>query len=786
MIFKGKKIPFPAITQVSFYKVLETLEMQTKDPDPHVAAFAQALLKDCEKYPELWEGIDSDHFDPHQEIIQRLCRIMFPQVLMTNEIKGIMPPFEFKPFYLSTRFKNILDASEQHVSFELNDYTEDQLYIYGCAALLGGYYKYSFPAGSPTLVDIPNKKLDTVRTYRMAMNGDLLEMLPTDKAPEIKLEDYLELLDNFDNIDLWKKKFPPNSWIMRGIGITNLMDVTIDQSLSSITANLLSNSTHAADNIHKGLRNLFGIQDLKIGFLSYENDTLFAHQEEGLGSMMLGNKAKLPCTGSFCSQSYDLLITQRKPLIVSDIDRFDELSCSKVSHALREQPIKSYIIAPINNGEEFLGFLELASPRKYDLNGGSLQKLETVLPIIGMALSRFRREDQNRREAIIQQECTTIHSSVKWRFEEEATKFMVREQNNEQPVFSDIVFKNVYPIYGQLDIKGSSEKRNTAVKADLTKQLNLVSKILDKAFKKTKMPIYEQLNFSVKANSAELVDELLSGSEPRILGFLETEIHPVFDLLKKKGDAISEMVTAYTQLLHPELHSIYDLRKKYDESVNIINQSLASFLDEKQVKAQRMFPHYFERYKTDGVEYNIYIGQSITNTVDFNPVYLHNLQLWQLITTCELEQKFLQIKEELKSDMEIASLILVHNTPLSVHFRMDEKRFDVEGAYNARYEIVKKRIDKAHIKNTNERITAPGKIAIIYSSEQDAIHYDRYITYLESKGYLKKNTKEVLEVENLQGITGLKALRVAINYASPRQEEVSFNLNEIMESLEKN
>ena len=33
-----------------------------------------------------------------------------------------------------------------------------------------------------------------------------------------------------------------------------------------------------------------------------------------------------------------------------------------------------------------------------------------------------------------------------------------------------------------------------------------------------------------------------------------------------------------------------------------------------------------------------------------------------------------------------------------------EKRFDVDGAYNIRYEIIKKRIDKAHIKNTQENM----------------------------------------------------------------------------------
>jgi hypothetical protein len=154
------------------------------------------------------------------------------------------------------------------------------------------------------------------------------------------------------------------------------------------------------------------------------------------------------------------------------------------------------------------------------------------------------------------------------------------------------------------------------------------------------------------------------------------------------------------------------------------------------------------------------------------------------MVTCELEQQFVEVKKELDTDIEIASLILVYNTPLAVHFRMDEKRFDVEGAYNARYEIVKKRIDKAHIKDTKERITAPGKIAIIYANEQDAVSYGQYISFLESKGYLKKNSKEVLDVENLQGITGLKALRVTINYDNTQKQDASFDINEILEGLQ--
>jgi hypothetical protein len=208
-------------------------------------------------------------------------------------------------------------------------------------------------------------------------------------------------------------------------------------------------------------------------------------------------------------------------------------------------------------------------------------------------------------------------------------------------------------------------------------------------------------------------------------------------------------------------------------------------LDKKQVEAQEMFPHYFERYKTDGVEYNMYIGQSISGSLDFDPVFLSNLRLWQLITNCELENRFEELKSEIETPLEIASLILVYGNPLAVHFRMDEKRFDVEGAYNARYEIVKKRVDKSHIKGTKERITQPGKIAIIYTNEQDANEYRKYIEFLEAKEYLIKGSLEQLELEDLQGITGLKALRAGVNYKVKR-DEADFAVDKLLADINGN
>jgi hypothetical protein len=112
--------------------------------------------------------------------------------------------------------------------------------------------------------------------------------------------------------------------------------------------------------------------------------------------------------------------------------------------------------------------------------------------------------------------------------------------------------------------------------------------------------------------------------------------------------------------------------------------------------------------------------------------------------------------------LTVAHLILVQNTPLAIRFRFDEKRFDIDGAYNMRYEIVKKRIDKARIRHTHERLTQPGTIAIVYSQSKEAVEYREYIEYLQAAGYLTQGTEEV-ELEDLEGAQGLQALRVTVD-----------------------
>ena len=234
--------------------------------------------------------------------------------------------------------------------------------------------------------------------------------------------------------------------------------------------------------------------------------------------------------------------------------------------------------------------------------------------------------------------------------------------------------------------------------------------------------------------------------------------------------------------LDKDLNVVYEQRKSYENSVTLLNDKLAKFLDKKQKQAQAMFPHYFERYKTDGVEYNMYIGQSITKSKKFDNLYLYNLRLWQLQTMCEMENIAFKERANMQHDLRVASLILIHSDPMAIKFRMDEKQFDVDGTYNIRYEILKKRIDKANIKGTEERLTVPGKIAIIYSQKKEALEYTKYITYLQAKNLLGK--LEHLDIEDLQDVSGLKALRVEVIYQKDCDAKKTITLNDLMKQIE--
>ena len=632
---------------------------------------------------------------------------------------------------------------------------------------------------------IPDTKLGITKHYRVAINADMIELIPTENAPKITEDDYKLLLDNFDNIEIWKDKFPPNSYIFKGFGIMNLFDVTADETLSDLTKNLLKQDDNLIADMQQNLRDFYNIKDLTLGFSIFDTTSskLDCFKVKKSESLILSNKSEISCDNFFCDGIMHKVFKKKEVVAISDVEKYGKATNENQFYQnLLAKKIQSIILVPVSCSVDSFALLEIASPRPYELNSVNQNKLKDIIPVFQAAVKRSSEEHQNIIEAIIQEYYTTIHSTVKWKFKEAAENYHNDSFNGiASPKLDDIVFENVHPLYGQSDIKGSSLARNKAIKSDLITQLGLAVEVLEKACEIERIPIYDELMFRVDEYLIDVKNGLHAGDEIGILDFLRSEIYPVFNHVKKLDDEVEKLVEVYIERLDKNLHVVYEKRKAYEDSVTMLNEKLADYLDKKQEDAQKMFPHYFERYKTDGVEYNMYVGQSLVNNKEFDPLYLYNLRLWQLQIMCEMENVAYKLKESLDNKLQIASLILVHSNPMAIKFRMDEKQFDVDGAYNIRYEIIKKRIDKAHIKGTQERLTVPGKIAIVYSQDKDAREYKKYIKYLQSKKFLGEVEK--LELEDLRGVSGLKALRVEVIYKPNFNEKTTMTIDELIEDI---
>jgi hypothetical protein len=109
---------------------------------------------------------------------------------------------------------------------------------------------------------------------------------------------------------------------------------------------------------------------------------------------------------------------------------------------------------------------------------------------------------------------------------------------------------------------------------------------------------------------------------------------------------------------------------------------------------QAITAHYCDLEATDGIDHMIYAGQAIDPT--FTEFQLKSLRYEQLRAVCDCARQGFALKATYDTDMTITHLVLVQGYTVDiVHDDTTEHLFDVRGTRDTRYEIVKKRIDKA-------------------------------------------------------------------------------------------
>jgi hypothetical protein len=163
---------------------------------------------------------------------------------------------------------------------------------------------------------------------------------------------------------------------------------------------------------------------------------------------------------------YDQRITSKTHAFLPELDETD---CdSSVIKLLRSRGFRSVGLILLLEDGKMIALLEMGSPTLERIHATARRKLGDLLA--PSAVAARREMDETTSAIAIKTHFTAIHPSVECRFEQAAYSY-----NTELATFEPIVFEDVYPLFGAMDIRGSLASRDQTIEADLLDQINLAS-----------------------------------------------------------------------------------------------------------------------------------------------------------------------------------------------------------------------------------------------------------------------------------------------------------------------
>ena len=760
---------FPFRSTLSLEPLIAYWHVREQAPNAGVALLARAIGEQIAQ-ADWCRGplVDFTVLERNSDLVETLMLAVFPPASFAADISGVVAPFQRRSFYATRHFEEVMLGKDRIIKQPLNidmAAMERQMGLMAYHLVLHRVYGAELPALGTIVFTVPDYKIGLYRHYGVDFNSDFVTVKVVGEQPVLSAEQLEMLIHNRHRPELWRELLPPEHFELEGFNVIHLVDVTDQEILSELKYDLLERDVLQTparfEQIQEKLRVLFAQPALQLGIAAYdEKKRAFVDFGRKINHSFLTKQVQHQAADSSFRLIYERLLREREPLVLKDVGTAD------IPEDLRQQitglGIHSAILALLPYGNDTVGLLELGTPDVGGLDEFDMDKVAQFVPLFAVAVKRNAEDLQSRVQAIIREKFTAIHPTMEWRFTDAARNLLAQlDAGNRTAEMEPIVFEDVYPLHGSCDIRSSSVVRNEAIQGDLIEHLTLANKVLKKASEYQQLPILDELRFYVTKNLKRLREGILSGDEANIYDSLAREVEPLFEYLAKHTPEMRPVITNYWSNIDPKLGILYKRRQDFERSVTTLNDAVSDYLDEEENKAQLMYPHYFQRYKTDGVEFNIYVGSTLVENKPFDLVFLKNLRLWQLLTMVEITRRTAVLKHTLPVPLDTTQLILIHGQPLSIRFRQDERQFDVDGAYNIRYEIIKKRIDKATVQGTGERLTQPGTIALVYAQSREAVEYYEYIDYLQDRGLLEPGVEEV-ELEELQGVKGLLALRVRV------------------------
>ena len=759
-------------TRLSFASFLEYAHQEAEKRQGMKSVIFRHIYSKLSRIPVFNKPItDLSELKGYEEELEQIASTVFPLADMEeNSLCALSVPLSPKFFYLSDALKRLLPHTaiqpEKMVagldlsSLELR--RDEVLY----QKILEQYYQLRTTQLVEMVFPFFDNKIGITRYFRIIPDMRFTTIRYNGILPACDENRLLDETTGKVNIAYLRENMPLENLEAEGFAIIRIREVTSLQAVELIKNTLLNidylSSHQVYDNISESLHTILCNTNLDIGLLPVLrlNERFVVDNRLARYSILArhGIVAEKDA-GSKYSSFIPFYAARPFPIVVEDMRMVNREGMEAL---LKAAGINSYMALPIRHQNKLVGALELGSVEPKSISPMQIAQLQDVIPLLGQLFDQYVKDYEAQITRVIKEKFTSLQPAVEWRFREAAWKYLNDSANEPDAQIEKLSFEEVYPFYGAIDIRDSSVKRLEALQADTKVHLDILLDLFDSLSSQLNLALIDELQFKANRWKTVLQKTLLAEEEVLVNVFLDNEVRDfLWHFRQHHNQVVQDLVANYFECLDYESGCIFANRRRFEAAMQDINNMVLGYLDKEKQVLQQSFPLYFEQYRTDGVEYNIYTGQSLSPDIPFDQLYLRNLRLWQLNSMVHLAREARKMQEGKVFPLETTQLILAHHLPIAITFRRDERRFDVEGASNIRYEVMKKRLDKVLVNETGERLTQPGKIAIVYSNAREADEYGKFVHYLIDKGLLKGEL-EYLGLEETQGFLGLKALRVSI------------------------
>ena len=783
-IHKNECIHCQVESNLSFRPLVNYLKNRLKTEKTVKSEFYRFLLEKIEKENALLGNITAQELSKHKETLELIFTILTPLMANENELFwALSTPVPDEIFFSTNAFYQFFKDHDpkNKVNKDNNDPSEVKHLKFIYNLILDRFYNFTSVLKNEIIYAHVNAENKLTQYYNIQNDTQFIDIQHKGTLPELNFEVLAQHFQDGNEIEYLVGVLPLKKFTFEGFSVISITDVTLQHAIEGIRSALVDHNyqTEAYNHVTQALKTLSGNGDFEFGlmpFLTVNNKLVFDNQD--FSQSMLINSAK---ASNMEEEVFYSLVDKYKedprPIFVSSINE-DQMEKDPFLRVLKAAGVCSYSVLPIYYNKQLAGVLEVYSSKEVVVDDKLLSRLRPALPLIGQLFQYSIEEFNAKMDAVLMDKFTALQPSVQWKFNEAVWHFIQQNKKNKKHTqIETVMFKNMYPLFGAVDIRNSTTERNQALKEDMHVHLLNIIKTLKGIRKFVHLDLIDKLIFNCNDWIVRISNAASSNEEMLLNEFLAADVYPFFSVIKVNHPDTAEIIDDYFSEIKPETGLFYENRRKLEVSMQTINMEVSQYLETAQANLQSSYPCYFAKFRTDGVEYDIYIGQDIAPNKPFDLLYLKNIRLWQLTSMVEIARLSKNLIGEMPRPLETTQLVFIHSNSIDISFRNDERRFDVEGAYNIRYEVVKKRIDKVLIKGTSERLTQPDKIAMVYFNAEEAKEYFEYIKYLQDQGLLNDDLEQ-LDLEELQGVSGLKALRVGVKYLNKAKRKQSETLKE--------